>query len=145
MTVFKPKSGMKNSQNQTKEGSNFKIKFKVKSDDPTQIALRRWLIMEIYCGRISVQHAIEEFDFEHKLPSKAIKDWQALYAPDIPLSLPIMTERERHKIESLEKHIKKVEKRLEEAQMKVTSLDTLIDIAESKLNVSIRKKSGTKQ
>lgn len=136
---------MRNSQNQIKEDDKFKVKFHLKSDDLSQIALRRWLIMEIYCGRMSIQYAIEEFEFEHKRPTAAIKEWQNTYAPEIPLSLPIMTEKERQKVETLEKHIKRVEKQLEEAQMKVTSLDTLIDIAESKLNISIRKKSGTKQ
>ena len=56
-----------------------------------------------------------------------------------------MTEKEREKVAALEKHIKQIEKQLEAAQMKATVLDMMIDIAESKLKISIRKKSGTKQ
>lgn len=127
-----------------REGSG-RILFKVKSDDPTQAALRRWLVMEIYCGRMSVQRAIEEFEFEYKSPTTAINDWKKLYEPTILLTLPQMTEKEREKVAALEKHIKQIEKQLEAAQMKATALDMMIDIAESKLKISIRKKSGTKQ
>ena len=122
-----------------------RILFKVKSDDPTQTALRRWLVMEIYCGRLTIQKAIEEFEFEHKRPNKAIIDWKKLYEPTVLLTLPQMTEKEREKVAALEKHIKQIEKQLEAAQMKATVLDMMIDIAESKLKISIRKKSGTKQ
>jgi len=127
-----------------REGSG-RILFKVKSDDPTQAALRRWLVMEIYCGRMSVQRAIEEFEFEYKSPTTAINDWKKLYEPTILLTLPQMTEKERERVAALEKHIKQIEKQLEAAQMKATALDMMIDIAESKLKISIRKKSGTKQ
>lgn len=127
------------------KGGEKRILFKVKSDDPTQAALRRWLVMEIYCGRMSVQRAIEEFEFEYKSPTTAINDWKKLYEPTILLTLPQMTEKEREKVAALEKHIKQIEKQLEAAQMKATALDMMIDIAESKLKISIRKKSGTKQ
>ena len=40
---------------------------------------------------------------------------------------------------------KLLRKALQEAQMKIICLETMIDIAEKELNVSIRKKSGTKQ
>lgn len=145
MTVFQTKLGMKNNQNQLGKDNPLKINFKFKTSDPNQIALRRWLVMEIHCGRMTIQRAIEEFDFEVSNRVQTIKEWQTMYAPDIPLSLPIMTEKERQKVISLEKHIKVVEKQLEEAQMKATALNTLIDIAESKLSISIRKKFGTKQ
>jgi hypothetical protein len=38
-----------------------------------------------------------------------------------------------------------LQRALQEAQMKIICLETLIDIAEKELNVPIRKKSGTKQ
>ena len=38
-----------------------------------------------------------------------------------------------------------LEKQLEHQQLKVVVLDTLIDVAEKQLNISIRKKPGTKQ
>jgi transposase len=41
--------------------------------------------------------------------------------------------------------LKAVEKALEEAQLKIKALDTLIDIAEERFNVDIRKKPGARQ
>jgi transposase len=41
--------------------------------------------------------------------------------------------------------IKELQKALEMANLKITSLEIMIDIAEEELNVEIRKKSGTKQ
>ena len=56
-----------------------------------------------------------------------------------------MTERERQKLEVLQKQVKALEKQLEDAQMKNAALETLIDVAEEKLKIQIRKKPGTKQ
>ena len=38
-----------------------------------------------------------------------------------------------------------LKKALSEAQLKITALNTLIDVAEEQLNINIRKKSGAKQ
>jgi hypothetical protein len=56
-----------------------------------------------------------------------------------------MTEKEKQKLEQLQKRLKELEKQLEDAQMKNLGLETMIDIAEEKLRISIRKKSGPKQ
>jgi transposase len=46
---------------------------------------------------------------------------------------------------TLEAKVKELEKALEYEKMRSLALDTMIDIAEEKLKISIRKKSGTKQ
>lgn len=46
---------------------------------------------------------------------------------------------------SLETKVNELEKALEYEKLRTLALDTMIDIAEDKLNISIRKKSGTKQ
>lgn len=122
-----------------------KIKFRIKSNNVNEIAFRRWLVNEIYADRMTINEAIQRFDFEHKQPSREIQSWLKKYKPDFVLTLPIMSEKERNKIADLEKHIKNLEKELDKAQMKGVALDTLIDIAEKQLNISIRKKYGTKQ
>ena len=45
----------------------------------------------------------------------------------------------------LEAKVKKLEEALEHEKLRSLALDTMIDIAEDKLKISIRKKSGTKQ
>lgn len=46
---------------------------------------------------------------------------------------------------ALEAKIKQLEKQLTLSNLKVEALETMIDIAEDKLKIAIRKKSGTKQ
>lgn len=51
------------------------------------------------------------------------------------------TPRERN----LEAKVKELEKALEQERLRTLALDTMINIAERDLKISIRKKSGTKQ
>jgi hypothetical protein len=61
------------------------------------------------------------------------------------LPLPDMTVQEKQELESLQKQLKEAEKRLEQASMQNIALNMLIDVAEEKLKISIRKKPGAKQ
>jgi hypothetical protein len=53
-------------------------------------------------------------------------------------------EKTPHELE-LEAKVKKLEEQLEYEQFRVLALNTMIDIAERDLKISIRKKSGAKQ
>lgn len=55
-----------------------------------------------------------------------------------------MNEQERHELAELQKQNKELEKQLKDAKMKEIALETMIDIAEKQLKITIRKKSGTK-
>ena len=61
------------------------------------------------------------------------------------LPLPDMTAEEKQKMELLQKQLKEAEKQLAEASMKNIALNMLIDVAEEKLKISIRKKPGARQ
>ncbi len=110
-----------------------------------EVAFRRWLVREIEEGRMSIREAIERFNFNPSNGDSLIRSWQKKYAPEIVLSLTAMTEKERHKLEALQKNLKETEKQLEQAQMKNIALETLIDVAEENLKINIRKKPGAKQ
>ena len=56
-----------------------------------------------------------------------------------------MTAEEKQKLAALQERNKQLEKQLEDARLKNIALDLLIDIAEEKLKISIRKKPGAKQ
>lgn len=109
------------------------------------IAHRRWLVGELESGRMSMNHAIERFNFQSKNPTALIRNWRRRYAPQIAVTLPVMTEKERHKLKLLRKRVNELEKQLENAQMKNIALETLIDVAEEQLEVPIRKKAGPRQ
>ena|SRR5688572_12845825 len=59
-------------------------------------------------------------------------------------SLP-MNPEEQKEFDALKKQNEELSKRLELANLKITGLETMIDIAEQELHLDIRKKSGTKQ
>ena len=48
-------------------------------------------------------------------------------------------------VQSLQKRVKELEAQLSRAEMKTKFYDKMIDIAEAKFKISIRKKSGAKQ
>ena len=110
-----------------------------------EVAFRRWLVRELEEERMTVSEAIERFNFNPASGRKLIGDWRKKYAPEMVLNLPVMTEKERQKVASLQKRLQAAEQQLEHAQMKNIALETLIDVAEDKLKISIRKKPGAKQ
>ena len=118
-----------------------------KEQFPTEftIAFKRWLVREIRGGRMTTRQAVERFELNSKNPVVLIKTWLQRYSRDLEVSLPVMTEKERIKLEALQKRINELEKQLENAQMKNIALETLIDVAEENLKVPIRKKAGAKQ
>ena len=79
--------------------------------------------------------------------SPLISKWVKKYSSDFELmekSLPLDLSSSPIG-ESATEQEKSLHQALQEAQMKIICLETMIDIAEKELNVSIRKKSGTKQ
>lgn len=116
-----------------------------KGDNENKVAFRRWLVREIVSGRMTHRQALSRFDFGVQDAARLLYFWIKRYSPSIPVTLPVMTEKERQKLEALQKQIKALEKDLEHAQMKNIALETMIDVAEEQLKIKIRKKSGPKQ
>ena len=123
-----------------KEKENFP---KITGEFP--IAHRRWLVREIELGRLSMKMAVEQFNFHSKNPIALLRNWRRRYAPQIAVTLPVMTEKEKQKLELLRKRVNELETQLESAQMKNIALETLIDVAEEQLKVPIRTKAGPRQ
>ena len=110
-----------------------------------EVAFRRWLVRQIEEEKMSIIQAIERFNFHPKNGYDLIRYWRAKYAPQMVISLPNMTAQEKQQLTQLQQQLKTLEKQLEDAKMKNIALDMLIDVAEEKLKISIRKKSGAKQ
>ena len=110
-----------------------------------EIAFRRWLVREIEEGRTSVSDAIKTYNFNPKNGAALIYTWRQKYAPEMVLALEDMTAEEKQKLTALQERVKELEKIAEDARMKNIALNLLIDIAEEKLKISIRKKPGAKQ
>jgi hypothetical protein len=56
-----------------------------------------------------------------------------------------MTIEEQTEINKLKEHLKETQASLKQADMRIVALETMVNIAERELKVSIRKKYGTKQ
>lgn len=110
-----------------------------------EVSFRRWLISQIDGDKISIQNARDRFKLSSTEYKKIIKKWQGRYSDELHLSLSLMNSKERADIKALEARIDELEKQLEYAQMKNLAINTLVDVAETELKVSIRKKSGSKQ
>lgn len=109
--------------------------------DQYPISFKRWLAREIESGKMNVKEAAAHFGFD----PRTISDWGNRYSLGKELSLASMTPQEKQEKAALEKRIKELEKALEMAKLKNVAIETMIDIAEEQLKISIRKKSGPKQ
>jgi transposase-like protein len=110
-----------------------------------ELSFRRWLVREIEEQRMTIADAVAQFNFNPQTGASLIRGWRSKYAPEMVLSLPGMSEAEKQKLAALQKQNKALEKQLEEAKMRNIALNMLIDVAEEKLKISIRKKPGAKQ
>ena len=104
-------------------------------------SFRRWLSREIQSGRMTIAQAMEEFSLTYAIVYWIVKNYPA----EVNLTLPLMTEAEKIKLEKLHKRIKALEQQLEDAQIKNITLETLVDVAEKEFKIPIRKKPGAEQ
>ncbi len=104
-------------------------------------AFRRWLVFEIETRKMTAKEASENFN----ISLSVIYRWREKYSKELVIPLQDMTIEEKQELELLQKQLKEAEKQLAEASMKNIALNMLIDVAEEKLKISIRKKSGAKQ
>jgi len=121
--------------------------YEIKKTDYSQyeVSFRRWLINQIDGEYLSLQEVKERFGMCPKSYKATLRRWQELYSDELHLSLSFMSSKERADNKKLEARIKELEKQLEYAKMKDVAMNTLIDVAEKELKISIRKKSGSKQ
>jgi|GWRWMinimDraft_13_1066021.scaffolds.fasta_scaffold31965_1 transposase len=104
-------------------------------------SFKRWLSYEIHGGRLTIKQAITELGVANRTVYRVLKQ----YLPPVNITLPVMTEAEKKKLEKQQQRIRELEKQLEDAQVKNIALETLVDVAEKEFKIPIRKKPGAKQ
>ena len=80
--------------------------------------------------------------------SYTLRNWVSLYQRKLQTGLfvsPAMTRTQKRDVQALQQHNKELEQTLQQANLLILALHTLIEVAEQELQVPIRKKSGTKQ
>ena len=104
---------------------------------------KRTVVTAIEQGRMSIKEAQTAYNIKTE---KLIRSWLTLFKTEkVDLYLakePPMAKKPRS-ISAAQNEA--LQKTLEEAEMKIKALNTLIDVAEEQLKIDIRKKSGAKQ
>jgi transposase len=110
---------------------------------------KRTIVRTVSDGRLSIKEAV----LTYKISEDSIKNWQKLYASqNIELSPSNREELSKKKNKKSKEHssvdqeeLQRLQSQLAEAQLKIAALNTLIDVAEEKLKIPIRKKPGAGQ
>jgi transposase-like protein len=93
-------------------------------------------------SRTTICNWVQVYQGIHNLPPT---QKQETYSNSSMNSSPKKSTAGQETNEELLQKIAALEKQLEDQQLKVVVLDTLITVAEKQLNISIRKKPGTQQ
>ncbi len=102
------------------------------------------VVKQIVLGQMDVNEARKKYNIKS---STSILNWLEKYSCQIELhknESPLAIMKEQDAVNN-EERIKQLEKTLQEANLKIVGLETMINIAEKELKINIRKKSGTKQ
>ena len=129
----------------------FESKLAVPSDRlkrPVPIELKRSVVRAVQTGRLSIKEAMRAYGIKTE---KTIKAWVEQFNQEND-ELALVNESGMKKKKPTQgnstdnnQDIKALQKALEEAQLKIAALNTLIDVAEDQLKINIRKKPGAKQ
>lgn len=99
---------------------------------------KRQVISEVLSGQLTKEQARRRYQIKGK---SLVLNWIRKF--DLPT--PIYMSEQSLNEKDLQSKIKRLERELEDAQLKAEAYSKMIDIAERELKISIRKKSNTKQ
>lgn len=104
---------------------------------------KRTVVTAIEQGRMSIKEAQTAYGIKNE---KIIRNWLAQYKIEkVELCIitePLMSKKTKPFNAA---QAEALQKALEEAELKIKALNTLIDVAEEQLKIDIRKKSGARQ
>lgn len=103
---------------------------------------KRTIVRSILQGTLSIKEARIAYNVKNE---KSIRAWISKFKKENSDICSVTTtameiKKGKEEIEQIA-----LKKALSEAELRIQALNTLIDIAEQKLKITIRKKSGTKQ
>lgn len=104
---------------------------------------KRTVVTAIEQGRMSIKEAQTAYGVKNE---KIIRNWLTQYKTEkVELCIitePVMAKKTKPFSAA---QAEALQKALEEAELKIKALNTLIDVAEEQLKIDLRKKSGAKQ
>lgn len=105
---------------------------------------RSLVAQEVLSGRLEYGEACKRFNVTKNSISSFIRWYKKNGQIERPILKP-MTVEEQTEINKLREHLKETQASLKQADLRIVALETMVNIAEQELKVSIRKKYGTKQ
>jgi transposase-like protein len=104
---------------------------------------KRTVVSAIEQGRMTIEEAHVAYKIKNP---KTIREWLQQYKSEkVELCIDKQEPMRKKKKEEVTSQTAALQKALQEAELKIKALNTLIDVAEEQLKIDIRKKSGAKQ
>lgn len=121
----------KGRKGQKGRSSKYAISFK-------RMVARQYLDTDQSLSEVASQYGVTKVD---------VSNWKKLFSSELaeaPIVSP-MTDQEKKDMQSLQKQLKDLKKKLEYEQMRNFALETMVDLAKTELGIDLRKNSGAKQ
>jgi len=106
---------------------------------PKELKLR--IVKQIVTGAFTVKTASTHF----AISISTLQGWCSKYSSQISGSTDPMAKKRANESTPESERIRQLERALEDANLKILGLETIINVAEKDLKIDIRKKPGTKQ
>ncbi|WP_324680349.1 transposase [Hymenobacter sp. GOD-10R] len=107
--------------------------------------LKETAAFRILLGGEDPSHVMADLDIHN---SYTLRNWVSQYQHKIQTGLfvaPAMTRTQKQDVHALQQCNQELTQLLQEANLLILALNTMIEVAEQELKISIRKKSGTKR
>ena len=107
---------------------------------------KRKIVQEIHSGLIGQRAAARKYGLNRKTIATWLTDYSVVNLKPKEIAqeaISSMTENAKTKL--LARQVQELTKALENARLKISSLETLIEVSEEELHIKIRKKPGTKR
>ena len=104
---------------------------------------KRTVVTAVEQGRMTIKEAQVAYNLKTE---KTVRDWLLCYKGEkVDICIETQPEMAKQKPTLRSPGTEALEKALQEAELKIKALNTMIDVAEEQLKIDIRKKSGAKQ
>lgn len=104
---------------------------------------KRTIVSAIEQGRMSIEEAHVAYKIKNP---KTIREWlQQFKSEKVEICIETQPPMSKKKKGAVTSQTAALQKALQEAELKIKALNTLIDVAEEQLKIDIRKKSGARQ
>jgi transposase-like protein len=109
-------------------------------------SVKRKIVGEINCGLLSHREASKKYGINRKSIGNWITQLSLLNLKPLEIAQNTMVDmKEDNKTRILAKQVLDLTKELEKSKLRISSLETMIEVSEQEFQIKLRKKPGAKQ